>query len=273
MKKKRFVGAVSVVLAATFALGYLISRARASGIPASMAMTYSGVLTDTSGTPLTGSKNILVQLYDQATGGTTQCTIGPSSVTLAAGAFSIPLPDSCTAAVHAATDLWVDVFVDGASLGRSKLGAVPYAVEADHATAAGQSSRLLLSKSSQSISVGTYCGSTAATNGIITASGGLTGYAAARALCVTACSSPTAHMCSGVEMTWTVQLGVSWPAQGWVATGSLSSLGSGNYVGDCIGWTNNTSGQAGGLMTPPTASGYVDNYGNCATGYPILCCD
>jgi hypothetical protein len=32
-------------------------------------------------------------------------------------------------------DLWAEVVVDGASLGRAKLGAVPFAVEAAHAMA------------------------------------------------------------------------------------------------------------------------------------------
>jgi hypothetical protein len=48
----------------------------------------------------------------------------------------VVLPDACVTAAHAKADLWVDVSVDGASIGRTKLGAVPYAVEAEHAVSA-----------------------------------------------------------------------------------------------------------------------------------------
>ena len=71
-----------------------------------------------------------------ATAGTIVCTTGSSAQTLTNGGFSVVLPDACVAAVHANTELWVEVLVDGASTGRSKLGAVPYALEADTASKA-----------------------------------------------------------------------------------------------------------------------------------------
>jgi hypothetical protein len=150
IKNKRFVsvvGALSMLVGAAVGVGYWAGRARAAGVPASMAMTYSGALTDANGTPLTGSKNILVQLYDMATMGTSQCTVGPTAVTLGpGGSFSIPLPDACTTAIHATPDLWVEVFVDNTSFGRSKLGAVPYALEAATASAAAGSLAQAISK-------------------------------------------------------------------------------------------------------------------------------
>jgi hypothetical protein len=137
MKNKRSVlvmSGLAVLVAAAFGSGYWASRARAAGVPASMAMTYSGVLTDAGGTPLTGSKMVLFQLYDVATGGTAQCTVGPTALTLSAGAFQLPLPDTCASAVHSMPNLWAEVFVDNQTFGRSKLGAVPYALEADSAS-------------------------------------------------------------------------------------------------------------------------------------------
>ncbi|HMJ57065.1 MAG TPA: hypothetical protein VK540_33580 [Polyangiaceae bacterium] len=123
------VGAASVVL------GYVAGRARASGIVATPPMTYRGVLTDITGAPLPGStKNVQLQFWDQATGGAIQCSVGPIAVTLTAGAFEIALSDACTTAVHATKDLWAEVFVDGGSLNRTKLGAVPYALQADTAS-------------------------------------------------------------------------------------------------------------------------------------------
>ncbi len=97
------------------------------------ALTYSGTLTDLNGAPLTGSKNVLLQLYAMATGGTALCASTPTSVMLVAGTFQVPLGDDCIDVVHANPDLWIDVLIDGASIGRSKVGAVPFAVEADTA--------------------------------------------------------------------------------------------------------------------------------------------
>ena len=127
---------LALSLLAAFAFGYWVSRARAAGVPATAPLTYSGVLTDMNGTPLTGTKNILLQLYSVASAGTALCGSAPTSLTLVGGAFQVALADNCTAIVHSNSDLWVDVLVDGASIGRSKLGAVPYAIEADHAVSA-----------------------------------------------------------------------------------------------------------------------------------------
>jgi hypothetical protein len=115
-------------------LGYVAGRVRAAGIPTmSPVMTYSGTLTD-SGTPVTGMRNIQVQLWDQASGGTAAvCGTQSTAVQVDGGNFQVPLPDACVTAVHASGDLWAEVVVNGASLGRSKIGAVPYAVEAQHA--------------------------------------------------------------------------------------------------------------------------------------------
>jgi hypothetical protein len=105
----------------------------ANGIPATAAMTYSGTLEDPSGAPLGGTKSIGLTFWDQAANGTSQCSVPPSQLALDQGRFDIILPDTCTAAVKANPDLWIEITVDGASLGRSKAGAVPYAVEAAHA--------------------------------------------------------------------------------------------------------------------------------------------
>ena len=134
MKNKRLVAGISAIVAGAFAAGYWVSRAVAAGIPAAQTLTYSGVLTDTAGNPVASPQNIQVQLYDAATAGNLLCMVGQTGVVLTAGAFQIALPDTCTAAVHASPNVWVDVLVGGASVGRSKLGAVPYAVEADTAS-------------------------------------------------------------------------------------------------------------------------------------------
>jgi hypothetical protein len=128
-----WMGGLSVATASVV-LGYVAGRARASGLRAADPLTYRGVLTDLAGVPLTGTKNVQIQFWDQATGGAIQCSIGPMPATLVGGAFETVLPDACTAAVHATPDLWTEVFVDGASLNRTKLGAVPYALQSDRAS-------------------------------------------------------------------------------------------------------------------------------------------
>jgi hypothetical protein len=88
-------------------------------------------LTDGSGTPLTGSKDIIIQLWDRKVGGDTPlCSTLPSQHNLVGGAFQIEMPDNCAAAVHQKQDIWIEAFIDGASVGRNKLGAVPFALEA-----------------------------------------------------------------------------------------------------------------------------------------------
>jgi hypothetical protein len=141
MKSRRLVvagAACAAVLAVVSA--YIVGRARAAGVPTMQPLTYSGILTDAAGTPLTGMQNIQLTLFDAATAGNQVCSAGPSGVTLASGgAFQVVLPAACTSAIHANPDLWIEVFVGGNSLGRTKIGAVPYAVEADHAVNADQS--------------------------------------------------------------------------------------------------------------------------------------
>src|SRR5690606_3243713 len=53
------------------------------------------------------------------------------------GRFQIPLDESCTTAVGESADAWLQVIVDGESLGRAKINAVPYALEATSATRVG----------------------------------------------------------------------------------------------------------------------------------------
>jgi hypothetical protein len=127
---------VGAVLGLVLAGGFLAGRAWAEGIPATGALTYTGTLEDVNGVALTGAKSIEVRLWDAQTAGTQQCSAGPTSLNLVGGRFQLSLPDACTASAKAGPDRWVEVLVDAGSLGRTKLGAVPYAVEASHAATA-----------------------------------------------------------------------------------------------------------------------------------------
>jgi hypothetical protein len=126
---KRFTfGIVSLALAA--GLGYAL-RAAASGIPSTSALAYAGVLEDAAG-PINGEHNIQVILYD-ATAGNDLCQSTSTAINVIDGHFSVPLPNGCTTAAGANPNIWIDVLVDGSDTGRTKIGAVPYAVEANHA--------------------------------------------------------------------------------------------------------------------------------------------
>jgi hypothetical protein len=129
-KKNHFIWAGALLLLVCVPLAYLAGRARAANIPPTAALTYSGVLTDATGVPMTGSVPIQIALWDAATAGNQICVTVSTSQMLVGGAFQVTLPDTCTAAVHTNSDLWVEVLVSGLAIGRTKLGAVPYAVVA-----------------------------------------------------------------------------------------------------------------------------------------------
>src|SRR5439155_23494619 len=97
--KRAFIagGAVAIVGGA-----FVAGHAWASGIPASGALTYSGLLQDSTGAPLSGTQYIEVKFWNDLTATTPAnllCDTGtPTGIGLASGRFSIPLPDACTSA-------------------------------------------------------------------------------------------------------------------------------------------------------------------------------
>jgi len=84
MDRRLISGMLAAFAAVGMASGYLIGHARAAGAPSSQPLTYSGTLTDQSGAPLTGSRSILVALWDLAAAGNQVCATAPSPVALAA---------------------------------------------------------------------------------------------------------------------------------------------------------------------------------------------
>lgn len=134
MVNRRYVALGLGSLGLALGLAYA-ARAVADGIPASKALSYAGVLENGTG-PLSGDHNIQVYFYDAASGGNVLCQTTTATVSVQNGHFSVPLPDACTTAVAGRPDAWVTVLVDGSDTGRAKIGAVPYAVEANHATSA-----------------------------------------------------------------------------------------------------------------------------------------
>ena len=119
-------------------LTLLAVNARAAGIPDANVLTYTGYLEGPDGKALTGEHSISVAFWASETATSDLCTGSLGSVELQSGRFQVPLPDECADAVKDNPNLFVDVEVDGASLGRTKLGAVPFAIEAKRATEAEQ---------------------------------------------------------------------------------------------------------------------------------------
>jgi len=113
--------------------GYLAGIARATGIPSTEPLYYSGVLADTTGKLISGTKGIGVNLWTAATAGSKVCSTAATWPTITQGRFRVALDKTCVTAVQQNPELWAEVIVDGTSIGRSKIGAVPYAVESKSA--------------------------------------------------------------------------------------------------------------------------------------------
>lgn len=142
-KRSQFV-IVAVFAGATLAsFGFMAGRARAGGAPALAALTYSGSLNDAAGKPLTGSHNLEVEFFDADKEGNTLCDTKAPALPLVNGRFSMVLEEKCSKAIRGNSEVWAEVFVDGKSVGRTKLAAVPYALEATHATTADGASGAL----------------------------------------------------------------------------------------------------------------------------------
>lgn len=136
-------------LLATFSCGAALAfaaafavQASAAGIPEADALTYTGYLEGADGMPLSGSHSIAVYFFATEVATKDLCSGKLGTSKLVSGRFQVPLPPECVDAVKANPDIWVGVEVDGSSLGRTKLGLVPYALEAGHATSADVATQL-----------------------------------------------------------------------------------------------------------------------------------
>jgi hypothetical protein len=119
------------------ALGYHLSTAKASGAPTVNPLAYGGFL-ENNGTPIDGVDAITINLWNDATSVAVANLVCATSSTTRVnqGYFRVPLNSTCLGAVENNADTWAEVVVGGQSLGRSKVSAAPYAIEADRASAA-----------------------------------------------------------------------------------------------------------------------------------------
>jgi hypothetical protein len=144
--KSRF---ASVLLGVALAVGgYYTGRGAAEGAPTSKPIFYAGVL-ENEGQSAEGRFTIALQLSAAETGDAELCTSRSENVMVTKGRFRVEVSSSCVAFMRDHTDVWVAVeYVDEAGIkhelpGRTKVGAVPYAMEAEHAKSASQASGAL----------------------------------------------------------------------------------------------------------------------------------
>ncbi len=146
MLNKRTMAAVALAATAALALG--LNFAAAAGAPEVDPLVYQGQLLDKSGALVATSTPVQVALFKSATPGTgvAVCQSPVTNTEKGTGRFSVALGSACVKAAHENSTLYVEVVVGATTktiLPRSKLAAVPFALEADHAkTASGATGQL-----------------------------------------------------------------------------------------------------------------------------------
>jgi hypothetical protein len=120
--------------------GYAL-HAGAEGAPGEAPLFYSGTL-EAEGQLAEGPYAITLTLFGADKDGDALCTSEAAEVPVQQGRFRLEVSDECVAAFRGNADLWLALKFTGADgvphelPGRSKVGAVPYALEAQHAVAA-----------------------------------------------------------------------------------------------------------------------------------------
>ncbi len=270
MTKKSVVVLGIVVLALGVWLGTALADRSASAPP----MVYSGQIL-MGGVPVSDTMPHMVrlELFDSPTAATgILCDNGVVSVTTTNGHFSLPLDPSrsppCDDVFQSAETVYVDLTVDGTHLTtRAQASAVPFAVAAERVVLRPRTGGTAAITGS-----GLYCNASTPTNGAVRSGGTLTSWAAAVAECRTACSSPTAHVCSIEEMGASAQLGVAVPASVWVhGPSTWTNTTDTESTTDCQAWRS-----ASGVDWGHTWSGAGREFAEidrCTTVSPIACCD
>ena len=212
------------------------------------------------------------------------------------GRFSVPLPAACATAVQGNPNVFVEVIVDRTPLGRAKAGAVPYAIEAGHATSADTASgaqgaletRLAELQRSTTYTnpqtgrqwslTASFCGESAPTTGALV-DGANSGWRASKSLCEATCNAPTAHMCTAGELLRFVATGgvfTSSAPYGWIAGGTDSRYYGVDLVGperparDCEGLSTGNDTALGFVWNPSTEHGDLEY---CNVARPLYCCN
>ncbi len=130
------IGTLVAMLALTSA--FFLGQVLATGAPTQDPLVYGGVVTDSAGNAPAVATNVAVTLYDAASGGAAVCSAGGAQAAAGTGRFAVTLPKACVDAVHSKSALWAEVAVGPSKvlMPRQKIGAVPYALQAQGAAVA-----------------------------------------------------------------------------------------------------------------------------------------
>ena len=136
MTKTKWSTAARLACVGVGLVGLSIGVARASVPPDDEALVYAGVLEQQNGTPLSGAQSIRVEIYDGIAATSPLCWGEDQRTPVTSGRFRMRLP-SCTPSIRSAADTYVEVKVNGITVGeRTRIRAVPYAVEATRSSSA-----------------------------------------------------------------------------------------------------------------------------------------
>jgi hypothetical protein len=118
-------------------LGYGLAHVRADGAPKNQPLWYAGTVADAAGAPLEGNHSVTLRLFSAASGGSAACTAGPVNLAFQKGRFRLDASAApCMTTIAATPDLFAELSVDDKAFPRSKIGAVPFAMDAQRASAA-----------------------------------------------------------------------------------------------------------------------------------------
>lgn len=118
-------------------LGYGLAHVRAEGAPKTQPLWYAGTVADAAGAPLEGEHSVTLRLFPALTGGSPACATAPIAVVFQKGRFRLDASaGACMTAISGTSDLFAELSVDDKTFPRSKIAAVPFALEAARASAA-----------------------------------------------------------------------------------------------------------------------------------------
>jgi hypothetical protein len=230
---KRALAGLVLTVALGTAAGF-VARARAAGVPQADVLTYTGYLESEPGVALEGAPAIELRLFASDDAAEPECTAeSTAGAALVAGRFQLALPKKCVDAVHAQPDLLAEVKVDGQSLGKTKLGAVPYALEAAHAVEATTAKTATaasgaLDKRLKDLEAAASCPDPTARDKygfcIWTDDNGAR-YTQSYRQAAATCKAQSARLCSHAEVAAAWASGAEWCVYSWVS--DLASDGTG----------------------------------------------
>lgn len=97
------------------------------------SMTVQGVMTTSGGTPANGTYTVDVRLFTAASGGSAVWTTTVANVAVSGGVFEMTVGPVPAGVLEGAGVLWLEATVEGTTLPRQPLRAVPYALVAQRA--------------------------------------------------------------------------------------------------------------------------------------------